>query len=267
APWQTEVWLAGMRGTLRPNAYLRMIENRFVSPEAPLVDMDFFDRCVDPNARMVLYDKRLPIYVGVCASTQNGTAALFWTRWDATTNRVRLVWHRVFQPTPDQPLNFEETVEATVLELSERFALRRVVFDPWQLQATMQRLRARNIFVEEFPQTTDRLTASSQNLFEIVKSGNLTMYPDDDIRLAFSRAVARETSRGWRISKEKQSHKIDVVVALGMAALVTSQRGARAASTYQGPIIGKQVFHVPWRESSFYGFKKQDKFPDGPLPG
>jgi phage terminase large subunit-like protein len=31
-------------------------------------------------------------------------------------------------------------------------------------------------------------------------------------------AVAVETSRGWRITKEKQSHKIDVVVALGMAA-------------------------------------------------
>lgn len=34
-----------------------------------------------------------------------------------------------------------------------------------------------------------------------------------------SRAVALETSRGWRIAKEKQSHKIDVVVALAQAAL------------------------------------------------
>jgi phage terminase large subunit-like protein len=33
-----------------------------------------------------------------------------------------------------------------------------------------------------------------------------------------SRAVALETSRGWRITKEKQAHKIDVVVALAMAA-------------------------------------------------
>ena len=38
------------------------------------------------------------------------------------------------------------------------------------------------------------------------------------MRLAVSRAVAVETSRGWRIAKEKQSHKIDVIVALGMAA-------------------------------------------------
>jgi phage terminase large subunit-like protein len=37
--------------------------------------------------------------------------------------------------------------------------------------------------------------------------------------LAVSRAVSVETQRGWRISKDKQSHKIDVVVALSMAAL------------------------------------------------
>ena len=49
--------------------------------------------------------------------------------------------------------------------------------------------------------------------------GNLRTYPDDEMRLAVSRAVAVETSRGWKISKEKASHSIDVVVALAMAAL------------------------------------------------
>jgi phage terminase large subunit-like protein len=39
------------------------------------------------------------------------------------------------------------------------------------------------------------------------------------MRLAVSRAVAVETGRGWRISKDKQSHKIDVVIALSMAVL------------------------------------------------
>ena len=39
------------------------------------------------------------------------------------------------------------------------------------------------------------------------------------MRLAVSRCVALETSRGWRIAKEKASHKIDVVVALAMASL------------------------------------------------
>jgi phage terminase large subunit-like protein len=62
------------------------------------------------------------------------------------------------------------------------------------------------------------LTIASQNLWELIEGRNLVLYPDAAMRLAVSRAVAVETSRGWRISKEKQSHKIDVVVALGMAA-------------------------------------------------
>jgi hypothetical protein len=34
APWQTKAWRAEMRRSLRPNAYLRMIENRFVTTES-----------------------------------------------------------------------------------------------------------------------------------------------------------------------------------------------------------------------------------------
>jgi hypothetical protein len=40
-----------------------------------------------------------------------------------------------------------------------------------------------------------------------------------DIRLAANRAIAVEGSRGWRLDKLKQSHKIDVIVSLSMAAL------------------------------------------------
>lgn len=31
APWQTPEWIEQMRGQLRPNAFLRLIENRWVS--------------------------------------------------------------------------------------------------------------------------------------------------------------------------------------------------------------------------------------------
>ena len=52
------------------------------------------------------------------------------------------------------------------------------------------------------------------------------------MRLAVQRSIAVETPRGWRIAKEKASHKIDVVVALGMAALGAVQKGMSP-----GPIL------------------------------
>ena len=61
------------------------------------------------------------------------------------------------------------------------------------------------------------MTAASQNLFELINSQALVAYADEQMRLAISRAVAVETPRGWRIGKDKQTHKIDIVVALAMA--------------------------------------------------
>jgi hypothetical protein len=81
-----------------------------------------------------------------------------------------------------------------------------------------QRLQKRGLPVREFPQTVPNLTLASQGLWELIESRGLILYPDAAMRLAASRAIAIETVRGWRIAKEKQSHKIDVIVALGMAA-------------------------------------------------
>jgi len=68
--------------------------------------------------------------------------------------KVRLVAHRVFQPSPEQPLDFEHTIEATVLDLAKRFAVRKVLYDPYQMQAVAQRLQGAGIWMEEFPQTS-----------------------------------------------------------------------------------------------------------------
>ena len=87
------------------------------------------------------------------------------------------------------------------------------------MHATAQRLARAGLKLEEFPQTVPNLTEASQNLFELIKGTNLVAYPDPTIRLAVSRAIAAETARGWRIAKDKQAHKIDVVIALAMAAL------------------------------------------------
>jgi phage terminase large subunit-like protein len=69
----------------------------------------------------------------------------------------------------------------------------------------------------EYPQTTDRLTKSSQALFELVKGRNLVLYPDAEMRSHALNAVAIESARGWRIAKEKSSRKIDAIAALSFA--------------------------------------------------
>ena len=217
APWQTQAWLDEQRRSLRPNQYLRQIENRFVTSKSTFVSMDKWDAAVDPQAKAIISDPALEIFVGVDASTKHDSTAIVAVTWDKAEQKVRLVTHRVFQPSPDDPLDFEDTVESTLHELANRFRVRRVLFDPWQMQSVAQQLVRAGISIEEFPQTVSNLTSASQNLFELIEHGNLVVYRDDAMRLAVSRCVAIEGSRGWRIAKEKQSHKIDSVVALTMA--------------------------------------------------
>lgn len=219
APWQTEAWLAEMRRSLRPNQYLRMIENRFVSTESSFVDMDAWDACVDPEARPVLTDRSLSVWVGVDASVKHDSTAVVACSWDDARKKVVLAAHRTFQPTAAEPIDFETMIEATVRDFARRFHVMEVRFDPWQMQGSAQRLAREGIKIEEFPQSVPNITAASQNLYELIQGHNIVAYPDAAMRLAISRAVALETPRGWKITKEKSSHKVDVVVALAMAAL------------------------------------------------
>jgi len=158
APWQTEQWREQMREQLRHNAYLRLIENQWVSTESDFLPIEWCDRCIDPAARLNLGDQRA-------------------------------------------------------------FQVRECRFDPYQMQASAQRLLAHGVPMVEFPQTTGNLTEASSNLYELVKFTNLVLYRDEVMRVAVQRSVAIESPRGWRIAKEKASHKIDVVVALAQAAL------------------------------------------------
>jgi hypothetical protein len=227
APWQDATWLAQMRVSLRPNQYLRMIENRFTTTDDSFVDMAWYDACVDPDARPVVADKSLPVWVGVDASVKRDSTAIVAVSWNDKAKKVRLVWHRIFTPRKADPIDFEDMIEETILDLRRRFLVRRVHFDPYQMQASSQRLRRLGINMVEFPQSLPNLTRASQNLYELIKSGGIVLYPDADIRLALQRSVAVESTRGWRIAKDKTSHKIDVVVALGMAAVGAVRQGQR----------------------------------------
>jgi hypothetical protein len=97
--------------------------------------------------------------------------------------------------------------------------------------------------MREFPQTAGGLTEIGNNLYELIKGRGLLVYPDTGLRLAISRSVAVETPRGWRISKEKASHKIDVVVALAMAAHAAVQR----QWSEEVPIVAPIVFSAGGR--------------------
>ena len=129
APWQDEAWLTSMRRE-RASAYQRQVLNQFASSSSQFIEMSWWRGCVDPNATPALADKTLSVWVGVDASTKHDSTAVVAVTWSITARKVRLVFHRVFQPSEHAPLDFEATVEATLLDLQCRFRVRKVLFDP-----------------------------------------------------------------------------------------------------------------------------------------
>jgi hypothetical protein len=234
APWQTETWREQMRRQMRPLAFARMIENQFVSTESSFVDLDWWDRCVDSNRRPILEDKSFPVWVGVDASVKFDQTALVAVTF--ADRKVVLVNHRIFQPSPKQPLDFEGTIERTLRDWSRRFNIRGVHYDPHQMQAVAQRLRADGIPMREYVQTVANLVSMGACLYERIKTGTITTYPDPQIRKSIAQTVAKETPLGIQLVKTASKHKIDVVVALAMAALHAVEQGAR---------MGQPIHYVP----------------------
>jgi len=225
APWQTPEWMEQMRQTLRPSAFLRQMLNQFTSGESEFIDLEWWDQCVVPEATPVLADPSLPVFFGVDASTKKDSTGIVGCTYHFELKKVVLVTHKVFSPTPQDPLDFETTIESALLDYRKRFRMLRVLYDPWQMVSCAQRCTKKNLPMMEFPQSLPNLTEASQTLYDLIKGRNLLTYPDAQLRLAISHAVAKEGSRGWRIGKEKQSHRIDLVVALGMAAYAAMRAG------------------------------------------
>jgi phage terminase large subunit-like protein len=169
-----------------------------------LVPIEWWDACVGAHA--VVRDPRLPVWIGVDASVKHDSTAIVVCAYDSGLKKVQLVWHRTFQPSPDDPLDFEDTVEKTLLDLRGRFAVREIRYDPYQLVAVAQRLKRAGLPMAEFPQTVGNLTEASSNLYDLVKGRNLTVYPDRDIRLAVARAVAVESSRAG--ASRRKRHRV-----------------------------------------------------------
>lgn len=262
APWQSEEWQEQMRDQLRTNAFLRLIENRWVSNESEFVPIEWWDSCIDANLHPIAIDQQLSVDVGVDASYTGDYTAIVVVTWDREQKKCRLVWHRVFKPTKSEPLNFEIAIEATLLDLMARFHVRSVSYDPYQMVSVAQRLTQSGLPMVQFPQTTPNLTEMGNNLFELIKGRAIAAYPDADMRLAVQRCIAIETPRGWRIAKEKSSHKIDLVVALAMAALSATRDGQagiipRSALFLTGNAGGPLQTNQPY--AGFSGFDEVER--------
>jgi hypothetical protein len=134
-------------------------------------------------------------------------------------------------PKAGETLDIESTAEAAVMSLRSRFALVECRFDPRQGIALAQRLTRAGVNMVEWPQSSGNLSLMGGNLLELITRRQIVAYPDDALRQAILKTGAIENSRGWRLGKTKAADRVDLAIALAMAAIAITQAGGPAALT------------------------------------
>lgn len=255
ASWVTKKYLRNQRNKpgMRANTFLRLHENRWVSSESSFIDIQDWDGCVHQEHHSLLPgDRSKNIYLGVDIGISHDCCAVVGTYRERS--QVKLAFYRLWKPTRKQPIDLE-AVEDYIKGLKSNFSIREVRYDPYQFHRSAQALRAEGLRMVEYPQTTDRLTSMSQNLYDLIKDGNLVLYRDKDFRDHAQKATAKEGQRGWRIVKKKSSYKIDLIISLAMSCQGTVESPADSGQRprwiegasrehlsvrdYESPITGK----------------------------
>jgi hypothetical protein len=68
-------------------------------------------------------ERYLPVWIGVDASVRRDSTAIVAVTWSQKDQQVRLVNHQIFTPTADNPIDFEASVEQTILDWYKRSLL------------------------------------------------------------------------------------------------------------------------------------------------
>jgi phage terminase large subunit-like protein len=236
-------YYAEQRNILRPNTYLRLHENRWVSSESVFITREQWDACVDPSRTALLSGAAL--FLGVDIGVKSDNAAVVGVVWQE--QKIALAVHKAWRPTRTQPVNLQD-VEDYILELRKRHRIVRLYADPYQAMQMIQSFKKKigSTVALEFPQTVANCTVMGEALYDLIKNRNLLAYPDPQLKEHVTNATGVETARGYRIAKDKASKKIDLAVALAMAICAAIEAGkpvtdVRALPTSVGKGIGYEI--------------------------
>jgi phage terminase large subunit-like protein len=221
-PWHTKSFLDEERRNLRRNQYKRLYENQWVSAESQFISAEQYDSIVDDTLTPAI--SRANVYMAVDIGVKSDSTGIVAVRFNKEGDKLETAFHRAWKPTRGNPVDLTE-VEDYIIEMTQRHSVQGICADPSQAYLLIQRLAKRSIVVEEFTQTQNNGVKMGETLFSMVTDKTLKVYPSPELREHVLNATAIETGSGARMSKAKQSKKIDLAIALAMACVTALARG------------------------------------------
>ena len=140
------------------------------------------------------------------------------TAWRRPDDDLIVIESRVWTPRNGQHVNLAD-VEAYILELSERLHISGIFYDPRMFERSAGVLDSDHGLPMVLMAQNSATMATAYQSFYAMMSEGLIRHAGDDEELSAHvlGTAAMQTDRGWKVSKMRQTQRIDALVAAVMA--------------------------------------------------
>jgi phage terminase large subunit-like protein len=185
------------------------------------IPAEAWERCYEAGAEI---PQDASVYVGVdIALVRDSTAvSVAWKRPEDERIVVEThVWAAragtVAHEQPHGPVIKVSAIEEHLLALTSRYAVQEVLYDKRYFERSAEDLSDAGLTMVVLEQNSAPMADAYQDWFAGCMEGKVVHGGDKVLTAHVMATAAQKTDRGWRVSKIKQSHKIDGCVASVMA--------------------------------------------------
>lgn len=217
--WRARVAAEALSSLVDLQEYPGTAEEAFqaTSVDRFLASIALWDACQETLPPL---DGHTPCILGIDAGESNDAfATVIVSRHPSRVGVVSARYARAYVPEPGQPLDFD-AIEKDIRDLCARYAVTELTYDPMLLGQMIRRLKQKPVTVyTPFPQGAARLEADKK-LLDAILQRQITHGGDETLREHLDNADKKvdDEGRRLRIVKREYAKKIDLAVALSMAA-------------------------------------------------
>jgi phage terminase large subunit-like protein len=176
--------------------------------------------------------KRDTAAVGMCAPRSDGLLETWCHVW-GLPNPETGEWPACHERVDDTRLPIS-LVEAYIEDLARQgWVIAGIAYDPYRFERSAQTL-AETFYVMEFPQTDTNMIPATEDLYQDVKDARIIVPDDDVMERHWLAGVAKETGRGYRLTKRdggKTQRPNDGLIADAMACALARDASATSRPT------------------------------------
>lgn len=216
ASWITEEFLSRQAANpeLSPEEVLQLHGCVWVAGGNAWIQSEWWNNAIE---RGVEIPDGARVALGVDVGIVNDSSAIV-TAWKRPDDGKVVIESRVWMPQPGQHVNVLD-LEAHILDACERFNVAGVFYDPRLFERSATVLDSEHdVPMILLAQNSAPMANAYQAWYTMIQTGEIVHAGNDpQLTSAVLGAGAQQTDRGWRVSKMRQTQKIDALVAAVMA--------------------------------------------------